>query len=361
MRIDVHQHYLPHAPHYPDEVAQQWLHTDSRVQDYATVAHVVAALDAAQFDIAVFQGEYYLHQHNCVARNTAVIAACAYAPQRLRAFAVVQPRHPQACDEIARCLDAGMLGVGELNPAIQQFSIREPAVQRVLEFCALRGVPILFHVNEPVGRAYAGKSATALVTFYEIAARYPELRMVLAHWGGGLLWYETMPAVQRVLRNVYYDTAASPLLFPDTQKMVQMALLCAPHKVLFGSDFPLRTATSQPAALAPFAQHVAAALPDASIQHAWFGDTAAQLFADVPLPARAQVPTAPWLEVSVHTPLVALVERYPATIPVLATYGIHVDEDTAWWQSLRTIATMHAIPAPRLRALLTALQQCVTA
>ena len=72
MRIDFHQHYLPGPVTLADEAAQQWLHQQSRVQDYADTDAIIAALDAAQVDVAVLQGEYYVHQHNCVARNRAV-------------------------------------------------------------------------------------------------------------------------------------------------------------------------------------------------------------------------------------------------------------------------------------------------
>lgn len=356
MRIDIHQHYLPHAPSFHDEAAQQWLHYQSHVQAYADVDTIVQALDAAQIDMAVLQGEYYVHQHNCVERNQAVIAACARAPQRLKAFAIVQPRHPHACDEIARCLDAGMWGVGELNPALQQFSLRERAVQRVFEYCAQHGVPILMHVNEPVGRAYPGKSDTGLVTFYEIAARYPELRLILAHWGGGLLWYEAMPTVRRVLTNVYYDTAASPLIFPNTHQIVQMAKLTAPHKIVFGSDFPLRLQPSHAAAIAPFAQQLTEALADVSLEQAWFGATAQQLVQRQghPTPARAAV-----FPIDAHTGVVLLVECYPATQVLLAQYGMYVDEYTPWWQSLLTMATASGVTPERLAKLLIELRQVV--
>jgi predicted TIM-barrel fold metal-dependent hydrolase len=83
------------------------------VQDYADVPAAVAALDAAGIDVAVWQGEYYRHHASCVARNRVVRQARRYAPTRLQAFVMVQPNHPDACDEIARGMDAGMCGSGD--------------------------------------------------------------------------------------------------------------------------------------------------------------------------------------------------------------------------------------------------------
>ena len=48
-----------------------------------------------------------------------------------------------------------------------------------------------------------------------------------------------MPEVRRDLRNVWYDTAGSPLLFP-TEAIFRTALGCVDHrKLLYGSDYPL--------------------------------------------------------------------------------------------------------------------------
>jgi len=46
-----------------------------------------------------------------------------------------------------------------------------------------------------------------------------------------------MPEVARLMRNVYYDTAASPYLYRDD--IFELAARWAPGKVLFATDFPL--------------------------------------------------------------------------------------------------------------------------
>ena len=66
---------------------------------------------------------------------------------------------------------------------------------------------------------------------------YPDLSVVLAHWGGGLPFYELMPKARPVLANVYYDTSASLFLYDDA--IFDLALRWAGEKVLFGTDYPL--------------------------------------------------------------------------------------------------------------------------
>ncbi len=47
-----------------------------------------------------------------------------------------------------------------------------------------------------------------------------------------------MPEVNTALRNVYFDTAVSPLLY-QKQVFAAVASLVGPEKILLGSDYPL--------------------------------------------------------------------------------------------------------------------------
>jgi predicted TIM-barrel fold metal-dependent hydrolase len=61
---------------------------------------------------------------------------------------------------------------------------------------------------------------------------------VCAHWGGGLPFYSLMPEVKQAMKNVYFDTAASPFIYTSDvyNRVVQ---LVGEDKILFGSDYPL--------------------------------------------------------------------------------------------------------------------------
>jgi len=330
--IDIHQHYLPHQPHWHNEVWQTSLYHESRVQGYADVGRVIAVMDDAGVDQIVWQGEYLRHMEHCVARNSRVLDARKHNPQRLSAFAMVQPDHPAAITEIARCYDAGMRGVGELNPVAQQFSLRSMNFLRCAEYCAQHTIPMLFHVNEPVGPAYPGKVDMPMWAFYELAERFPELPIILAHWGGGLWFYEQMPSVRRVLQNVFYDTAASWFTYPDTHKMMQMAMLVVPNKIVFGSDFPLKRTVEGPPNLAPWLHEIREATASEWRNHV-VGSTAYALL-NAPS-GDARVPNIRSLRiVDLRTSVVWLVETYPAADTILQQWSIHVTASTPWWQSI---------------------------
>ena len=61
----------------------------------------------------------------------------------------------------------------------------------------------------------------------------------MAHWGGGIFLYTILKKeVKESLKNVYFDTAASPFLYDP--EIYRLAIkLAGQNKILFGSDFPL--------------------------------------------------------------------------------------------------------------------------
>ena len=251
MRIDAHVHYTP-----PSLAAELDLFVQQEpfwglmlahdaggasVQGWATAERMISDMDAAGLDRVVLMGEYRRTHEGCVARNDQALAIIHRWPTRVAAFAMIQPKAgPAALDELARCLDGGMIGAGELGPYAQGYRLDDADFLRLAEACIRRGIPLNLHTNEEVGHFYPGKAITPLRAYYRLAERYPELKLILAHWGGGLFFYELMPEVRRVLRNVWYDTAASPLIFP-TCDIFDVALRCIDHrKILYASDYPLR-------------------------------------------------------------------------------------------------------------------------
>ena len=97
---------------------------------------------------------------------------------------------------------------------------------------------MLTHASEPVGHQYSGKGEATPELLYTLITAFPELKLVCAHWGGGLPFYALMPEVKAALKNVYFDTAISPFLYTP-QVYGQVAQLVGADKILFGSDYPL--------------------------------------------------------------------------------------------------------------------------
>ena len=241
--IDCHTHILP-----PEIIAQRdrlvarepWfglLYANPQ-QRLAMLPDLLAALDAAGIEQAVAFGFAFVDMGLCRLANDYVLEAARVSGGRILPFAVVNPlAGEEAIREARRCLEEGARGFGELMPDGQGFSLEGDALDGLTALASAYGAPMLLHVNEPVGHSYAGKGAQGPKEAYALAVRHPENTFLLAHWGGGLPFYELMPEVKAALARVYYDTAASPYLYDDA--IYRHVSGWAASKILFGSDFPL--------------------------------------------------------------------------------------------------------------------------
>jgi predicted TIM-barrel fold metal-dependent hydrolase len=96
----------------------------------------------------------------------------------------------------------------------------------------------MLHTTEPVGHAYPGKGTATPDRLLAFLLAFPRLRVVAAHWGGGLPFYELMPEVATAAANVVYDSAASTYLYRH-QVFRTVLDLVGPGRVLFASDYPV--------------------------------------------------------------------------------------------------------------------------
>ena len=375
MKIDAHVHYTP-----PSLRARLDTLADSEpywhlllnppngrsIQGWVTAETMLRDMDEAGLERVVLVGEYFRQHNNCVQRNNQAIEIVRRWPDRVLALAVIQPHAGQAAlDELDRCLDNGLVGMGELNPYAQGFGLGDPAFLRLAERCIERDVPMNLHVSEEIGGYYLGKSTTPLRHYYELAGRLPDLKLILAHWGGGLFFYEMMPRVRRQLRNVWYDTAATPLLYPvDT--IFATALTCLDHrKLLHGSDYPLLIypRTMAEASFQPFLAAMAELPLADEVRADIMGRNAARLFgllndgvdyrAEIkPLPPEKR----PFFPLTPTMSLRAVVETWPETEPIFARHHLPTrDQIAPTWEPILQTAVAHGLTRAQQAALLEAL------
>jgi hypothetical protein len=205
----------------------------------ASAEDVVASMEAAGVDRTVIMGFPWHKGSTCREHNDYIIDAVRRFPDKLIGFACIQPLDARDAQELDRCLSAGLMGLGELGPDGQKFDIEDRWVlQASVEVLQHHKRPLLVHSSEPIGHTYAGKGQTFPWRLLKLAQNFPELQIVLAHWGGGLPFYELMPEVREATRNVYYDSAASTYLYSfDIFPVV--ASLIGHERLLWGTDYPL--------------------------------------------------------------------------------------------------------------------------
>jgi hypothetical protein len=242
--IDFHAHIVPprvkqHRLEYTQsDGGFAGIFSDPKAR-LATADDLIAAMDKDGIDVSVVLN-YGWRTHNlCVEINSYIMESIARFPKRLVGFCTVTPEGGEAAlKELERCVRGGVKGVGEIRPDMIPGDRLIDTFRPIAEFCVRNNLILLTHASEPVGHQYAGKGKATPDLIYALVTAFPDLQLVCAHWGGGLPFYALMPEVRDALKNVYFDTAASPFLYrPEIYR--QASGLVGEGKILFGSDYPL--------------------------------------------------------------------------------------------------------------------------
>ena len=207
------------------------------VQGFPCVEELLREMDRAGVERAVLLGWYWEQAETCPWQNRFYGKCVRAHPDRLLAYATIHPGagHWPTLGELHRARDEGLVGIGELSPHSQGYGVDDPVLREVLTLAADWKMPVNLHVTDPGSGKYPGRVETPLADFVRLARAFPRTKFTLAHWGG------LLPLVDpdaRDLGNIYYDTAASPLLY-GSDIWGRFAAALPPERIIFGSDYPL--------------------------------------------------------------------------------------------------------------------------
>jgi predicted TIM-barrel fold metal-dependent hydrolase len=184
-----------------------------------TAEEVVAALDDAGHQRALI---FAMHEPaGYPPANDAVFAATAASGGRLLPLARLDP-NADALTEARRCIDAGTRGF-KLHPRSDEFQLPHPVVEEIVALAAEHRMPVLFHAGR--GIPHLGEAAA------DLARRYPEARLILAHAGISDLGH-IVPAA-RELPNLFFDTS-----WWQIADLLTLYTTIPPGRIVYGSDMP---------------------------------------------------------------------------------------------------------------------------
>jgi predicted TIM-barrel fold metal-dependent hydrolase len=237
--VDIHSHVPTHRDRVPpNELVENAAWRPDRV---VTATTTWADYDDAFAGIDVSVAFTIARDRTRLDRelNDKVAAFVAAAPDRRIGFLSVHPDVDGAEDEVERCRsELGLKGI-KLGPNYQIFDPLSPRALRIYELAERHGLPILFHQGASPVREAPLKYAHPLL-MDEIAMRFPELRIVLAHMGHP--WQRETIVTIRKHPHVYADVSA---LFYRPWSFYEGLRLAtewgALGKLLLGSDFPIAT------------------------------------------------------------------------------------------------------------------------
>lgn len=261
MIVDAHAHVFPPALRERREALLT--HEPAFAEIYAdpaatmaTAGEVLRSMDGAGIDRTVICNFAWHDDALIDETNEYILGAAAASQGRLIPFVSVSlagagrhggsdveesvgERKQDARTKIRQLSIDGARGIGELRPESSGYNLANSDEADLLNWAASAfDLPLLCHVSEPVGHAYAGKRGLAVASLYEFARSAAGVTVIAAHWGGGLPFYALMPEVRDALANVYFDTAASHLLY-DAAVYRRVIDLVGVDRILWGSDYPL--------------------------------------------------------------------------------------------------------------------------
>lgn len=207
----------------------------------AAAPTLLKAMERGGISHAIVMGMGWASQDVAREANDYLIESAAAHPQLLTGFASVNPAWGDAAaDEAARCIAAGLRGIGELHPDTQGIDITDTALMSpIMTLTRQLNLPVLLHCSEPAGHQYPGKGQTTPGKVWQFIQNFPDNLIICAHWGGGLPFYALMPEVDAALGdNIYFDSAASPFLY-QPQVYTAATQLAGANRILFASDYPL--------------------------------------------------------------------------------------------------------------------------
>jgi predicted TIM-barrel fold metal-dependent hydrolase len=245
MIIDCHTHIFPveirnkREDFFDGEAAFKLLYSVPGSK-LAGVEELIRNMDNEGVDTSVVFGFPWKTSDYFKLNNDYILNVVERYKDRLIGFSTFFPLAKDAEKELERCLKSGLSGVGEL--AFYTSTISEDTIKAFWPIAKISqkfDVPILLHTNEPVGHYYPGKTPMTLKEIYNFLYSFPDNKIILAHWGGGIFFYSLMKKVVKgVLKNTWFDTAASPYLYGKEIYAI-FTKIAGFDKILFGSDFPL--------------------------------------------------------------------------------------------------------------------------
>ena len=173
--------------------------------------------------------------------NDLVAGIVARFPGRFVGFASVDPWKPTALAELRRAREELGLHGFKFHPSMQAFRPDDARFAELFEQAAAYRAPCLFHTGTSgIGAGTPGGQGVELgyarpIHLDAVAARHPELPVVMAHFGWP--WHTEAVAIALHKANVHLELSGwAPRYVPD--EVVREAEGRLADRVLFGSDAP---------------------------------------------------------------------------------------------------------------------------
>lgn len=204
--------------------------------------HIGSCMSAIHFSKKSYSVEELINEmdQNCVDRsvvmgggkpyqimhqNELIKKAVKEYPERLIGFARINPVRDDYFIEILKnCISQHHFRGVKLHPTQDAYPLLDYRVFRVIEEAIKLNVPVIIHSGS-IPYAMPGQIA-------DLAALYPESKIIMAHAGKLELWQHTLPSAKRV-NNLYLEFS-----FTHLTSVREAIDAIGEKRVLYGSNWP---------------------------------------------------------------------------------------------------------------------------
>ncbi len=150
-------------------------------------------------------------------------------PELVKAYAFINPKAPDAHDEIDRCLGKYQFDGVKFHPWKHgYYSDNTPQIDDILTHIEEYGVHVQVHVGtSPLSTPFA---------WMRYAQKHPNLRMVFTHMGCREFGYSVVEGV-RDIPNISLETS----VIYDRDVLERVKDVVGAERILFGSDWPYKS------------------------------------------------------------------------------------------------------------------------
>jgi predicted TIM-barrel fold metal-dependent hydrolase len=206
--------------------------------DWVTARDVIAAADRLEIEKVAVSSPLRDSKAETVTpgrvreANNIILQAMKDYPGRLLGQCFVNPFYGrEALEEITRCMDAGMIGLGEMYTQVR---ITDPRYFPIIERCIELKAPLLSHGGDALKdwRDPERPGASRADDYAAIGKRYPAAIIIYGHIGGGGDW-EYVCKTLHDAPTIYADTSGSV----TDEGMVDFAVrYLGVRRLLFATD-----------------------------------------------------------------------------------------------------------------------------
>lgn len=244
MIVDSHTHpyfadwYPGHLRGEPLELPTDWRRIYARLHGgelvIPTFNEFCERIAAAGIDrVVIFDRDTETRDGRAPANDWVLDLADAY-PDLLIPFYAVDPNKGRAAvPRLERAVERGARGV-KIHPYGAAMAPNDPRAYPLYDAVQSLGVPLIFHTGPgPLGTR---ADLSHVRHFDDLCVDFPNLRMILAHFGADA--YATAHMLAWRYENVYVDIAFLPEVYLQSMPW-DLFSDTIPDKILLGSDFPL--------------------------------------------------------------------------------------------------------------------------